>query len=136
MHGLLRRMVHEAKQAEGKLPEEKRAAFEEEYDTVLEKAAEEYGYEPPGKYCRDGYNLQKRLREGKVHYLYFLRHPEAGYTNNVSERCCRKYKRKQKQAVTFRSEKNAGYLCDALSVIETRKNRGENIYEAAREIFS
>lgn len=136
MRGLLRKMIHEAKHAEGALPEEKCAAFEKEYGAVLEKAAEEYEYEPPGKYCRDGYCLQKRLREGKEHYLYFLRHPEVGYTNNVSERCCRKYKRKQKQAVTFRSEKNAQYLCDALSVIETRKNRGENIYRAVREIFA
>ncbi|MCR4640489.1 MAG: hypothetical protein K5697_00485, partial [Lachnospiraceae bacterium] len=46
-----------------------------------------------------GFNLQKRLREFQTEHLYFLSHPYIDYTNNISERELRKFKRKQKQAV-------------------------------------
>ena len=52
----------------------------------------------------DGYNLYKRLRDYQTDHLYFLSHPEIDYTNNISERQLRKFKRKQKQAVVLRSD--------------------------------
>lgn len=43
--------------------------------------------------------LNKRLRDYQDNHLYFLSHPEIDYTNNISERQLRIFKRKQKQAV-------------------------------------
>ena|GEM_PF-3749393 len=60
------------------------------------------------------------------------RHPEVDYTNNRSERYCRKYKRKQKQAVTFRSLKSGEDYCNVLGVIETGKLKGQSAYRPKR----
>lgn len=35
------------------------------YGKILDKAKEEYGYEPSGDYFKDGYNLYKRMWEDK-----------------------------------------------------------------------
>ena len=72
----------------------------------------------------------------KDNHLLFLTHPEIDYTDNISERALRKYKRKQKQAVSFRSNSSVEFLCNAMSIIETRKLQGANIYSTVREVFS
>ena len=77
--------------------------FEIRYDSILKLADDEYCKYPPSELYPDGFNLFKRLRKYKHNHLLFLHHPEVDYTNNLSERCLRKFKRKQKQAVTFRS---------------------------------
>ena len=69
-------------------------------------------------------------------HLLFLTRPEIDYTDNLSERALRKYKRKQKQAVSFRSNSSVEFLCNAMSIIETRRLEGANIYNTVREIFS
>lgn len=134
MHEFLQKLIHDVK-TERELEEEKCMEYEAEYDRILETAYQEYEYEPPSEYYRDGYNLQKRLREYRDSHLFFLRPPEVDYTNNRSELYCRKYKRKQKQAVTFRSAKNAEYYCDGLGVIETGKLNGQRAYQTIKVAF-
>lgn len=63
-------------------------------------------------------------------HLYFLSHPEIDYTNNISERQLRKFKRKQKQSVVLRSDAGGQHICDALTIIETAKMQKRNIYDA------
>lgn len=135
MHAFLQRIIHEVKAMDRQVPEKCCQAYEQEYDRILSKAQEEYEYEPPSEYYKEGYNLQQRLRKYRNEHLLFLRHPEVEYTNNRSERYCRKYKRKQKQAVTFRSQSNAEAFCDALSIIETGKLHGKSAYDTIRSIF-
>ena len=56
---------------------------------------------PPDQNFRDGYNLYVRLRDYQDDHLYFLSHPEIDYTNNISERQLRKFKRKQNRLLCF-----------------------------------
>lgn len=135
MHDFLSRMIHEVKQANRMIPEERVCEYEKEYSGILEEAMQEYESHPPTKYYRDGYNLAKRMLEYQHNHLLFLRHPEVDYTDNLSERLLRIFKRKMKQAVTFRSNQTVEYLCDALGIIETSRARGMNIYDTVRNVF-
>lgn len=135
MHGFLQKLIHEHKQADRRLPEDRIRKIEKEYDEILEQAKREYEYEPPPDYYKNGYNLQKRLREYKENHLLFLRHPELDWTNNISERFLRRYKRKQKSAVTFRSQRTAEEYCDALSIIESGKSSGSSAYRIVKNRF-
>lgn len=107
----------------------------ERYVKILEKAKEEYEYEPPSEYFRDGYNLYKRMWEDRDDYLLFLHDPSIPPTNNAAENAARKYKRKNAQAMCFRSKKGMEYYCDGLSVMESMKMNGEKMYEGVTERF-
>ena len=136
MHEFLQRMIHEVKEKGRILTEAECLEYEQEYLRILDTAVKEYEYEPPSDYYRDGYNLQKRMREYSDSHLYFLRHPEVDYTNNEAERDLRKYKRKQKQQVTFRSDANAAAYCDALSIIETGKRKSSMPFQTIKNAFT
>ena len=114
---------------------EKVKAYEDRYQCVLLSAKEEYEYEPPGKYYIDGYNLYKRLAGYKDNHLSFLYEPKIPVTNNLSERLLRIFKRKQRQAMAFRSFDNLGYLCDSMGIIESMRFMGMNLYSSTSSIF-
>lgn len=92
--------------------------LEAEYRKLLEEARREYEYEPPTWY-KDGYNLYRRLAADPASYLLFLHDPAVPTTNNLAERLLRDCKRKQKQAVTFRSfeSMNSNYIGTASAQI-------------------
>ena len=135
MKDFLSFMIHSVKDRRGTLTEEEILSFEKQYDEILSTGTAEYAAMPPNRYYRDGYNLHKRMQEYRHNHLLFLRHPEIEYTNNISERALRKYKRKQKQAVTFRSSQGVEFLCDAMSIIETNRLQGADIFQTARTAF-
>lgn len=112
------------------------AQFEAEYDSIIEKAREEYEYEPPNEYYRDGYNLYKRMEEDKKDYTLFLHDLSVDPTNNLAERNGRKFKRKAAQVMGFRSMNGVVYFCDGLSVIQTLKSKGEKLYDAVTSRFN
>ena len=105
------------------------------YEEILSKAFQEYQSNPPDKVYMDGYNLQKRMRDFQKDHLFFLSHPEVDYTNNISERELRKFKRKQKQAVVLRSDSGGQHICDALTIIETARMQNMNVYEVVSKSF-
>lgn len=107
-----------------------------QYNEIIRIGLKEYAIHPPNKYYMDGYKLLMRMREYKDSTLYFLEHPQVDYTNNISERLCRKVKRKIKAVTTFRSDDSLSYYCDGLSIIETARSQNENIFEKIRDIFS
>lgn len=109
--------------------------FEKEYDRILELAEKEYEDEPPSDYYREGYNLFVRLREYKENELLFLHDKRVPANNSLCERLARVYKRKQKQAVTLRSQENLCYICDGLSVVYLLRSKGENVYQKIAEIY-
>ena len=84
----------------------------------------------------EGYNLQKRLHEHQTDHLYFLSHPDVDYTNNISERGLRKFKRKHKQAVVLQSDSGGQHICDALTIIETARMQHKNIYDTIESAFA
>ena len=106
------------------------------YDEIIAKAKEEYEYESPSEYFKDGYNLYKRMAEEKERYTLFLHDPAVEPDNNLAERCARKFKRKAAQVMCFRSQDGVDWFCDGLSIIQSIKAAGKNIYEAVKERFN
>ena len=94
-------------------------------------------YEPPGKYYRDGYNLYKRMKKYKKDHLLFLHNKNVPATNNEAERLLRKYKRKQAQAVSFRSPSSIDHLCKCMSMLVLmRRKEQANLFREIAEIFA
>ena len=111
--------------------------IEERYTDILKIAKDEYEYEPPTKYYMDGYNLYKRMEKYMSNHLLFLYNPNVPTTNNEAERLLRAYKRKQAQAVSFRSPDSIDYLCRCMSMLfEMRKNSEKNIFQELSNIFA
>ena len=136
MHELLQEMIHVAKESGRVLSSKQIHSFENKYDKILALAKKEYEIHPPACFYPDGFNLYRRLRDYKLSTLYFLRHPEVEYTNNLSERELRKFKRKQKQAVVFRSCEGSKHICDALTIIESARLQHQGILRTATAAFS
>ena len=141
MRELIREMIHFRKGLpdDGKNPDESAPdnvkGFEERYDEILGLAEKEYEFDPPNKYYMDGFNLYKRLVKYRDNHLLFLHDRRVPWTNNHSERPLRKFKRKQKQVMVFRSFESLDYLCQCMGVIETMRMRGENLFEGIAAVF-
>lgn len=135
MKEFLSGIIHEAKTNDRKFSEDRIREIEKQYHRILNVGQKEYFDQPPRKYYPDGYNLFKRMRKFAANHLLFIHHPEIDYTNNIAERALRKFKRKFKQAVTFRSSESVQYLCDCISIIETQRLQGANIYRSVCSAF-
>lgn len=135
MHEFFSRVIHEAKQ-DRHFSDEAISLIENEYDSIVAEAEKEYKEHPPRKYFPDGFNLYKRMVKYKHNHLLFLRHPEIDYTNNPAERALRKFKRKLHRAVTFRCDDSVDTLCDCMSIIETNRLRGQDIFHSSFDAFS
>lgn len=136
MHELLQEMIHVSKESGRILSGKQIHSFEKEYDRILSIAKAEYADHPPACFYPDGFNLYRRLGDYKFSTLYFLRHPEVDYTNNLSERELRKFKRKQKQAVVLRSCEGSQHICDALTIIESARLQHQGIFRIAAAAFT
>lgn len=136
MKGFLSATIHQIKGNRNGLSEEIISGIEHQYDAILKSGEQEYLKHPPNKYYLDGQNLLKRMILYRNNHLLFLHHPEIDYTNNLSERALRKFKRKLRQVVTFRSNTSVENLCNCISILETRRLQGTNIYKTSREAFS
>lgn len=115
---------------------EQAEAYISRFMDIVKTAKEEYEYEPPSKYYREGFNTYKRMEEKPDDYVLFLRDPSVCPTNNISERFARKFKRKSHQVMSFRSDKGVDRFCDGLSVMESIKSKDGNVFEAVTEIFN
>lgn len=141
-HGKMRSLLQEMNRVRENIPgrmltQEQIDGFEKRYDELVDLAKKEYYDHPPSMYYRKGYNLSVEFREYRESILYFLRHPEVDFTNNVSERACRKAKRHQAVSGTFRGGTNqsGSDYCDAMGVMQTERAYGKNIYQTTREMF-
>lgn len=109
--------------------------FESGYNEALQIAEEEYRENLPNEYYKDGYNLYMRMKQYRHNHLLFLHDCRVPATNNEAERLLRGYKRKQ-EAVSFRSQKSLGYLCECMGMFSMiRKNEEENLFERVSQIF-
>lgn len=138
MHALLREMIHYRNSLEPgvECSPEAVSGFEDRYRGILEKAKEEYEYIPAGEYYKKGYNLYVRLGEYMHNHLLFLHDPRVPTTNNEAERLLRSYKRKQQQAVSFRSFESIEYLCQCMSMlVMMRQEEGINLFDRVSRIF-
>lgn len=138
MHSLVQEMIRyhnsipEAEQPDKSIVSD----FEERYRKILLKAKEEYEYIPPGRYYRDGYNVYRRMDTFMENHLLFLHDLRVPATNNEAERLLRNYKRKQAQAVSFRSQSSIDYLCQCMSMLVLmRQNKETNLFDRVSRIF-
>ena len=120
----------------GKEAPEKVTELDRRYDEIMAAAKAEYEYEPPSEYFKEGYNLYKRMAEEKERYTLFLHNPSVEPDNNLAERCARKFKRKAAQVMCFRSQDGVDWFCDGLSIIQSIKAAGKNLYESVTERFN
>lgn len=135
MLSLVREMLH-ARNLKGSVGPEQAREFSRRWDEVLDLAEREYGQHPPSKYCRDGYNLFRRLGAYKESELRFLYDPRVPPDNSRCERLARKFKRKQHQATAFRSFEGLSYACEAIGAIENMRCAGKDVFEETAAIFA
>lgn len=109
--------------------------FEDGYRKILQEAAEEYKDIPANEYYKDGYKLYLRMEKYMANHLLFLHDSRVPATNNEAERLLRNYKRKQKQAVTFRSFENIDHLCQCMSMLVMMRQKGYNLFDKVSQIF-
>lgn len=138
MLDLVKKMIHcwKQKTADEPLNQKKVNELINEYDRIISLARKEYEEEPPGKYFMDGYNTYKRMEQDKEDYLLFLKEPSVPPTNNLAERCGRKVKRKVHQVMAFRSEAGFDYFCDGLTISQTVRAKGGNLYREVADRFN
>ena len=119
------------------------ADFERRFRSILDQAKQEYEDIPASDYYRDGFNLYRRMKKDPDSYLLFLHDPAVPFNNNLSERLLRCserllrcYKRKQAQAVSFRSFESLEDLCDCMSMLFLMRKNGEtNLFNRVSAMF-
>ncbi len=138
MHSLLQEMIH---YVNGLKSGEKRDSvkileYETRYDQILKTALNEYADVPCSDYYREGFNLATRMKEYRDAHLLFLHDSKVPTTNNLAERLLRFIKRKQNQAVSFRSIESLESLCDCTSVLFLMRQKGDgNLYDKVSSVF-
>ena len=138
MHSLIREMIHyrNTLPPETNCNQEKIKEFQSRYKEILGRAKEEYEYIPTNEYYKEGYNLYLRMEKYMTNHLLFLQDYRIPTTNNEAERLLRAYKRKQVQAVSFRSQASIDYLCQCMSMLlMMRRNEKENVFERVSRTF-
>jgi len=138
MHSLIRKMIHYRNNLppETDISMKKIAEFERRYKEILHQAKDEYEYIPPNKYYREGYNLYLRMEKYMSNHLLFLHNYRIPTTNNEAERLLRGYKRKQVQAMSFRSQASIDYLCQCMSMlVMMRRNEEQNVFYRVSRTF-
>ena len=68
-------------------------------------------------------------------HLLFLHDPRVPHNNNEAERRLRNYKRKQKQAVSFRSHDSIDFFCQGMSMLVLMRQKEENVFDRVSAIF-
>ena len=138
MRSLIQEMIHFRKEFQpSQEPDLKKVSeLEERYQKILKTARKEYEDIPASTYYRDGYNLFLRMEKYMQNHLLFLHDSRVPATNNEAERLLRNYKRKQAQAVTFRSFESIDYLCQCMSMLVLmRLEEPTNIFDRVSKIF-
>ena len=76
------------------------------------------------------------MEKYRENHLLFLHNLQVPATNNEAERLLRGYKRKQKQAVTFRSFESIDYLCQCMSMLVMMRHKEDvNLFDRVSRIF-
>ena len=137
MHSLLQEMIHYVNglKSGGERDPAKVLEYETRYDQLLETALNEYADIPCSDYYRDGFNLATRMKEYRDAHLLFLHDSRVPTTNNLAERLLRYIKRKQNQAVSFRSNESLEFLCDSMSVLFLMRQEDGNLYDKVSAVF-
>lgn len=141
MLALVREMIHWRNSIDPEAPPgadevaEAAAGFKRRYDGILRLAEHEYAESPPTEYYRDGHNLSLRLRDYRESELRFLRDMRVSPDNSLCERLARVFKRKQRQAIVFRSFESLGHVCDSIAAVSNMRLGGRDVFAESTAIF-
>ncbi len=135
----LKGMNHARKQCVAALgngfSEEKLSHYETRYDQILEEGEGQHRATKGRIAKEEERKLLNRLKKYKPNHLLFLHDFEVPYSDNMSERDLRKCKNREKMSGGFRSMKGMAMYCSIMSVIETVKRRGLNVYHSIAKLF-
>lgn len=112
------------------------AAYEKEYDRIIKQGYKENENTESPYVKSDEKALLRRLEKYKDNHLLFIHDNRIPFDNNMSERDLRKCKNRQKMSGGFRTEKGQEMYCRIMSVIETCKRKGENIFKSINSIIA
>lgn len=111
-------------------------AYEKKYDKIIKRGYKE-NKKTASQYAKEEeLTLLNRLAKYKENHLMFIHDSRVPFDNNMSERDLRKCKNRQKMAGGFRTQEGHKMYCRILSVIETCKRRGENIFKKIKSIIT
>ncbi len=129
--------ARKARMAAGKsrFSEEKLLKYEARYDRILEEGEQQHRATKGRIAGKEERKLLNRLKKYKPNHLLFLRDFEVPYSDNMSERDLRKCKNRQKMSGGFRSKEGMDMYCSIMSVVETAKRRGLNVYHSIAKLF-
>lgn len=115
---------------------EEAARITEEFKGLLTKGYEQ-NQQTQHKYAAaEELTLLNRLRKYQENHLLFLYDKNVKFHNNDSERDLRKCKTHQKMSGGFRKESGSKLYCDIMSIVETCKKKGMQVYENIGNIFA
>ena len=109
--------------------------YSQRYDQIV-AAGREQNRQTKGRNAKkEEKTLLNRLEKYKENHLLFLRDFQVHYSNNMSEKDLRICKNRQKMAGGFRTDEGREMYCRIMSVIETVKRRGLNIFQSIRNLM-
>lgn len=115
---------------------EEAARITEEFKNLLTKGYEQ-NQKTQHKYVASGeLALLNRLTKYQDCHLLFLYDKNVKFHNNDSERDLRKCKTHQKMSGGFRKESGSKLYCDIMSIVETYKKKGMQVYGNIGSIFA
>lgn len=115
---------------------EEAARITEEFKSLLAKGYEQ-NQKTQHKYAAsEELTLLNRLTKYQDCHLLFLYDENVKFHNNDSERDLRKCKTHQKMSGGFRKESGSKLYCDIMSIVETCKKKGMQVYENIGSIFA
>lgn len=115
---------------------EEAARIADEFRDLLAKGYEQ-NQKTQHKYAAsEELTLLNRLTKYQDNHLLFLYNEDVKFHNNDSERDLRKCKTHQKMSGGFRKESGSKLYCDIMSIIETCKKKGMQVYENIGSIFA
>ena len=137
LKSFIERLFHDQKNFGPEGPDaEYKQQVRDELDSILALGQREYEYEPAPSWYPKGQALLSRLIRLKEYMFVYLDHDNVDMTNNRSETALRHIKRKQAQAVTFRSSQGVADLCTVSSVVKTERLNGRRVFPALCRILS
>ena len=120
---------------EDSFTEEELEAYSKKYDEIVSKGREENKTTKHEFAKKREATLLNRLEKYKENHLLFMYDFRVDWCNNLSERDLRKAKRHTAVTGGFRSDNGIQYYCNSLSVIESMKKEGMDLWTSIRWIL-
>lgn len=111
------------------LPPSEQERYGLRYEELLSKGLEKNKHTKGRIGRKEEKALLKRLEKYRANHLLFLYDFRIPYSNNRSEKDLRICKNRQKMAGGFRTAAGRQMYCNIMSLIETMKRRGINIFQ-------